>query len=71
MVFSGGVCPLGDGMVEDVRNQIHFALNRCSRFPDVVQNSPNAVTLCRLSIRMKRLGSFSVDFNAEETLSRV
>ena len=77
--FSGRTSLLDDDVGEDIRNRIHFALSRFSprieqvrvQITDVVRDTTSPQKLCRLSVRIKRLGSFSVDSVEEQLASAV
>ena len=70
---------LDDAMRQDIRGRMCFALSRFSpRIEQVAVQIGNvggargcAQQLCRLSVRMKRLGSFLVESVEEETLDAV
>ncbi len=74
--FSGRTSLLDDKVGEDIRNRIYFGLSRFKprieqvrvQITDVVRDTTSSQKLCRLSVRMKRLGSFSVD-SVEEQLA--
>lgn len=70
---------LDDATREDIRGRIYFALSRFSphieqvrvQVGDVGRTRGSSQQLCRLSVRMKRLGSFSVESVEEEALDAV
>ena len=64
-----------DGVMrKDIRGRIYFALSRFSpridevtvQIADVVEARGSSQRLCRLSVRMKQLGSFSIESVADE-----
>jgi len=79
VTVSSRTCSPDDATREDVRGQIFFALSRFSprieqvavQIGDVSGRRCNSQQLCRLSVRMKRLGSFSVESVEEEILGAV
>lgn len=70
---------LDDAAREDIRGRIYFALSRFSPHIDQVSvkvedagaTSGSSQQLCRLSVRMKRIGSFSVESVEEATIDAV
>ena len=79
VTVSSRKCSPDDAMREDIRGQIFFALSRFSprieqvtvQIEDVDGTRGSSHQLCRLSVRMKRLGSFSVESVEEEILDAV
>ena len=72
-------CSPDDATRKDIRGQIFFALSRFSprieqvtvRIGDAGGTCGSSQQLCRLLVRMKRLGSFSVESVEEEILGAV
>ena len=66
---------LDEATPEDIRGRIYFALSRFSphteqvtvQIGDVGGTRGNSQQLCRLSVRMKRLGSFKIESVEGET----
>ena len=85
VTISSGTSSIDDVMRDEIRNRIYSALSRFShsideitvrigetvRIGDVVGTRGRSQQLCRLSVRMKRLGSFLVESVEEETLDAV
>jgi len=79
VTISSGMCSIDDVMRDEIRSRIYSALSRFSpsideitvRIGDVVGTRGCSQQLCRLSVRMKRLGSFLVESVEEETLDAV
>ena len=77
--FSSRTSSLDKDAREDIRSRIYSALSRFSprieqvtvQITDVDRASDSSQRLCRLSVRMKRLGSFSVSFVDDEVANAV
>ena len=71
VTFANRTVPLGDETRNGIEGRIHFALSRFGSYieqvsvriakGDRVSGGDRPQVLCRLSVRMKLLGSFSVD----------
>ena len=67
--FPDRTSALNDDTREDIRRRMHFALSRFGthieqvtvRIVDTAEDRDGSQVLCRLSVRMKRLGSFSIE----------
>ena len=74
VTFSSRTSSLGDTMREDIRSRIWFALSPFGPRIEQVTVQIGVVggtrgssqQLCRLSVRMKRLGSFSIESVEDE-----
>ncbi len=79
VTVSSGTRPIDDVMRKEIRDRIYFALRRFRpsvdeitvRIGDTVRARCSPQQLCRLSVRMKRIGSFLVESIEEETLDAV
>ena len=79
VTVSSRTSPIDDVMREDIRGRIHFALSRFSprinevtvQIAEVVVARGSSQRLCRLSVRMKRLGSFSIESVEDEVMIAV
>ena len=79
VTVSSRTSPIDDVMREDIRGQIYFALSRFSprinevtvQIAEVVVARGSSQRLCRLSVRMKRLGSFSIESVEDEVMIAV
>lgn len=79
VIVSSRTNSLNDATRDDIRGRIYFALSRLSprieqvtaRIGDVGGTHDSSKQLCRLSVWMKRHGSFSVESVEEETLDAV
>ncbi len=76
---SSRTSPIDDVMRADIRGRIYFALSRFSpridevtvQIGEVVEARGSSQQLCRLSVRMKRLGSFSIESVEDEVMIAV
>jgi hypothetical protein len=79
VTFSNTTNGLDDAVREDIRGRIYFALSRYTPHIDRVaiqladaDGTPgSSQKICRLSVRMKRLGSFSVESVEQDTMDAV
>ncbi len=79
VTVSSRTSSIDDVMREDIRGRIYFALSRFSprieqvtvQVGKVVGARVSSQRLCRLSVRMKRLGSFSIESVEDEVMIAV
>ncbi len=79
VTVSSRTSSVDDAIRENIRSRIYFALNRFGtlieqvtvQIGDVDGTRGNSQQLCRLSVRMKRLGSFLAESIEEETFDAV
>ncbi len=79
VTVSSRASSLDDTMREGIRNRIYYALSRFGpridkvtvQIEDVGATRESSQQLCRLSVRMKRLGSFSIESVEDEVMIAV
>ena len=76
VTVSSRTSPIDDVIRADIRGRVHFALSRFSpridevtvQIGEVIEARGGSQQLCRLSVRMKRLGSFSIESVEDEVM---
>ena len=77
--FSNRTSSLDDDTREDIRRRMHFALSRFGtriehvtvQIVDTAEDRDGSQVVCRLSVRMKQLGSFSIESVKDEAVAAV